>query len=365
MHPRRSSIILGSVALIGLTAALCPAVAQGPGQVPSPVRYTEALNHAIRGAVHLPGSVESRTSSVVAAEAAGQVVAVDADEGDRVNRGTSLVRLRTINYELQLQAAQGQLKEAQARLQLAESKLRRARELFDDEVISEDELDDAFSEFTAWQGRVDASKATIAELEVYLKRCVVRAPFDGVVVAKLTDVGQWMDIGGDVVEMVAVNRLDVRVEVPERYYRQLDADVEAAVTFEALPGLEVAGELHRVIPRADPKARTFPIKIRIPNPEGRIGVGMLARVSLPLGAVHDAVLVPKDAVVRQGPQEIVYRIKEDQTVEPVPVVPGQGVGVWIEVQGPLAAGDRVVTRGNERIVPGMAVAGEAQEYEQP
>jgi RND family efflux transporter MFP subunit len=365
MHSSKSSFILGSTILIGLTVASCPTVAQGPGQGPSPVRYTAALNHAIRGAVHLPGSVESRTASVVAAEAAGLVVAMDVDEGDRVNSGKSLVRLRTINYELQLQAAQGQLKEAQARLRLAESKLRRARELFEDEVISEDQLDDAFFEFTAWQGRVDASQATIAELEVYLKRCVVRAPFDGVVVAKLTDVGQWMDAGGDVVEMVAVDRLDVRVEVPERYYRQLDTNVAAAVTFEALPELEVAGELHRVIPRADPQARTFPIKIRIPNPDRKIGVGMLARVSLPVGAIYDAVLVPKDAIVRQGPQEIVYRIKEDQTVEPVPVVPGQGVGVWIEVQGPLAPGDRVVTRGNERVFPGMPVAGEAQEYPQP
>ena len=68
------------------------------------------------------------------------------------------------------------------------------------------QLDDAFFEFTAWQGRVDASQATIAELEVFLERCVVRAPFDGAVVRKLTDVGQWIDAGGDVVEMVAVNR---------------------------------------------------------------------------------------------------------------------------------------------------------------
>ena len=365
MQRRKSSAILGNVILIALTGALSPARAQGPGQGPSPVRYTAAVNHAIRGAVHLPGSVESRTASVVAAEVAALVVGMDVDEGDRVKQGQPLVRLRTINYELQLDAAEGQLKEALARLKLAESKLRRARELFDDEVISEDELDDAFSEFTAWQGRVDADRATIAELEVSLERCVVRAPFDGVVVRKLTDVGQWMSEGGAVVEMVAVNRLDVRVEVPERYYHQLDSQVEAAVSFEALPGLEVTGTLHRVIPRADPQARTFPIKVRIPNPDGQIGVGMLARVSLPVGATYDAVLVPKDAIVRQGPQEIVYRIKEDQTVEPVPVTVGQGVGVWVAVQGPLAAGERVVTRGNERIFPGMPVAGEPQEYEQP
>ena len=92
---------------------------------------------------------------------------------------------------------------------------------------------------------------------------------------------------------------------------------------------------------------------------------MLARVALPMGALFDALLVPKDAIVRQGPQEMVYRIKEDDTVEPVTVTSGQGIGVWIAVQGELAPGDRVVTRGNERIFPGMPVAGEPQEYPQP
>jgi RND family efflux transporter MFP subunit len=361
MQSRLTVIVPGVALLVGATCA----AAQGPGQGPSPVRYTEVLNHSIRGAVQLPGSAESRTTSVVAAEVAALVVSLEVDEGDRVKQGQPLARLRTINYELQLDAAEGQLKEAEARLQLAESKLRRARELFEEEVISEDERDDAFSEFTAWQGNVDANRARIAELNVSLERCVVRAPFDGVVVRKLTDVGQWMAAGGDVVEMVAVDRLDVRVEVPERYYSQLHPEVEATVSFEALPGLEVTGPVDRIVPRADPQARTFPVKVRIPNPEGRIGVGMLARVSLPVGQVYDAVLVPKDAIVRQGPQEIVYRIKDDQTVEPVPVTGGQGVGVWIEVQGPLAAGDRIVTRGNERIFPGMPVNGTPQEYELP
>ena len=83
------------------------------------------------------------------------------------------------------------------------------------------------------------------------------------------------------------------------------------------------------------------------------------------GERYEALLVPKDAVVRVGPQEQVFRIKDDGTVEPIPVQIGQGVGEWLVVAGPLAGGDRVVTRGNERLQPGQAVRGEPLEYPVP
>lgn len=354
--------LLGLLFLAGTLGVVAPGSAQPPA---TPVRFTEVINHEVSAAVRLPGSVESRTASVVASEAEGLVIAIDVEEGDVVREGRPLARLRTISYELQLRAAQGELKEAEARLALADSKLRRARELFEEEIISQEELDDAFSEFTAWQGRVDETTARIDALKVAINRCTIRAPFTGAVVAKLTDVGQWMAVGGEAFEMVALDRLDVRVEVPERYYRQINSRVVASVSFEALPGMEVEGRVQAVIPRADLQARTFPIKIRIANPDRRIGVGMLARVSLPVGDRVDAILVPKDAVVRQGPQEIVYRIKEDRTVEPVPVTSGQGMGSWVAIDGPLAAGERVVTRGNERLFPGQPVQGELLEYALP
>lgn len=362
MQSKKMVFPLLAALLALLAAAVPPAAAQPPA---SPVRYTEAVNRTVHRSIRLPGTVESRLSSVVAAEVGALVVAMEVEEGDTVKQDQPLVRLRTVSYDLQLRAAEGQLKEAQARLELADSKLKRARELFGDEVISQDQMDDAFSEFTAWQGRVDQYTAQIDSFKVALNRCVVRAPFAGVVTRKLTDLGQWMNTGGPVVEMVALDRLEIRVEVPERYYDQLGRDVEAGVTFEALPGFGTTGKVQRVIPRADPKARTFPIKVRVSNRERRIGVGMLAQVSLPVGAAYDAVLVPKDAVIRQGGQEMVYRIKDDQTVEPVPVTGGQGLGEWIEVQGPLGAGERIVTRGNERLFPGMPVQGEPLEYSLP
>jgi RND family efflux transporter MFP subunit len=348
----------------GLAWAVAPAAAQGPADAAS-VRFTEAMEREVRRSVHLPGTVESRTSSLVAAEVAGLVERLAAREGDAVRRGDALAVLRRTNLALRLKQARGESKEAGARLDLARSNFERNRDLLESGVISEREYDDAYSELTAWQGRVDALDAEIEWIETDLERCVIRAPFDGEVVEKRTEVGQWIDVGDPVADLVALDQIEVRVEVAERYYPELRQGTRATVSFESIPGLSIEGEVSAVISRADAQARTFPIKLRIPNQDGRIGVGMLARVDLPLGEPRRATLVPKDAIVAQGPHQVVYRINDDDTVEPVGVAPGRGLGSWIVVEGPLAPGARVVTRGNERIRPGQAVAGSLLEYPLP
>jgi multidrug efflux pump subunit AcrA (membrane-fusion protein) len=92
---------------------------------------------------------------------------------------------------------------------------------------------------------------------------------------------------------------------------------------------------------------------------------MLANVDLPIGISYRALIVPKDAVVRQGPMVTVFRIDNGDTVQPLPVETGQGFGSWVVVDGALEAGDRVVTRGNERLQPGQPVNGESLEYPLP
>lgn len=356
-----NSILSTCLALVFLTAVGGTSLAQPVGTV----RYTEAVRHAVRRTVQLPGSVVSRKEGVVASEAAGLVVEMAVQPGDRVQTGDVLVRLRERYYRLQLAAAEARLREAEARRALAESNLRRAKELFDDEVISQGELDDASSEFTAWAARIDQTNAEIDQIKDSIERSQVQAPYDGVVVAKRTELGQWIELGAPVVELVALNELQVRVEVPERYFDSLKRGGKIDVGFEALGGQTIVGDVESIVPRADPQSRTFPVKIAIRDPAGRVGVGMLATVALPVGDVFDATLVPKDSVLRQGDQTSVFRINGDETVESVPVKTGQGVGGWIVVNGPVEPGQRVVTRGNERLRPGQAVHAERMEYTLP
>lgn len=349
-----------------LVLAAVSAWAQGgQGRLPSPVRYTEAREYNLKPAITLPGSVESRVASVVAAEVPGLVMELVAREGDRVKRGEALARLRTTPLEIRLQTAEAQLKEAESRMKLAERNLERARDLFESKVFSQQQLDNAYFEFTAWQGRVESLHATIAGFKLDIERCTIRAPFDGVVVRERTEVGEWMGEGDPVVEMVSLDELEVRVEVPEGYFRLLNQNAPATVRFESLPGVEVSGRIGAIIPQADPVARTFPIKVRVPNPQQRIGVGMLAQVSFTGGNSYRATVVPKDAVIRRGPRQFVYLMNGDNTVSMVTVQTGGAVGSWVAIEGSIQPGQKVVTRGNERLQPGQVVQGTPLEYRLP
>lgn len=368
MSPR-STIRIRPSRLSALLAALCAlgagtAAAQGPGE-PSPVGYTEAREAMLRPRFTLTGSVEARSASVVASEVSGLVVELAAREGDVVRRGQKLVQLRRRHLELERQRVEADLGEAKARLALAESNLERSRDLFDEQVVSRSALDDAISENAAWRGRVESLQAQLARVEDDLAQSAVTAPFPGVVVRELTQVGEWLSVGGEVAELLSLDDLEVVLEVPERSFASLEVGAPAEVTFEALPGVEVEGRIGAVIPRADPRTRTFPVKVRFGNPGRRVGVGMLARVSLPVGEPARSTVVPKDAVAELGEGSAVYVIGDDSTVRRVPVETGNATGVWIAVGGEIAPGDRVVTRGNERLRPGQPVRGEKVEYELP
>lgn len=350
-------------AWIALTVVAIASQAQGPPA--TPVKFTEVQRHDVRRTVALTGSVESRRDSVVASEVEGLVQALLARDGDRVEKGQPLVRLRRQNLQLRLQAVEGQIKEARARESLALTSLERSQGLFDERIISQQQLDDAASEYEAWQGRVAQLEAEEARLQDDLDRATVRAPFTGIVVAERVAEGEWIGEGGAVIEMIDYTDLEVTIDVPERSYGGLQTGANARVLISSLGNLEVDGVVRAIVPRADARARTFPVKIAIDNQEGTIAVGMLAQVFLPVGEPFTAIIVPKDAVVEQGNQKFVYRIQDDQTAERVNVVPGPAAGVWVVVGDALQVGDRVITRGNERVFPGQPVEPERLEYELP
>ncbi len=363
-QPVRRRRRLSDLVIAGIASAIAlPVSAQGPP--PSPVRYTEAREHDVQLTITLPGSVESPTVSVVASELSGLVVKLHVREGDRVKQGAPIAQLRMKSLELRRKVSTAQLKEAKARLKLAELGLERARELFESKVTSQQQMDDAFFEFTAWEGRVEQLHAAIAEIDYDIERCTTRAPFDGVVIAEHAELGEWIEIGGPIIELVSLDHLEVRVEVPERYFHSLRRGIEARVSFESLGGASFDGMVDTIIPRADPQARSFPMKIALQGTNGTIGVGMLAQVTMTAGETHLATIVPKDAIVGDGPNQHVFLIDGNATIKQVPVETGEGAGDWIVVRGEIKAGQKIVTRGNERLFPGQPVEGTPLEYELP
>ena len=208
-------------------------------------------------------------------------------------------------------------------------------------------------------------EADLARLEDDLARTTIRAPFAGVVIAEHVAPGEWLGAGGAVADLVDVTTLELGLEVPGQYFSGLAIGERVHVVFDALAGREVTGVVRALIPSADSRARTFPVKVDIPNADRAIAVGMLGRAQISIGQSRPVVAVPKDALVTQGQRQSVFVIDDEGRAQAVVVTTGDSVDGWIAVTGGIEAGDRIIVRGNERLQPGSKVAGEAIEYEAP
>ena len=334
------------------------------GQQAAPVRYTEAIRQPVKQLVQLPGYLEAPNVSVLAGEVEGLVTELKAREGDRVTRGQPLVVLRTTALALRLQAAEARLQEAEARRNLAETSLERSRGLVERNAISRQQLDEARYELDAWQGRMETLRAEAASIRHDVERSTIRAPFDGVIIARYTEVGQWSDVGARLLELLSTDTQEVHVDVPGKYFSELNTGAAVAVTFDSVPGREYAAHIRAVIPRADPAARTFPVKLRLVEAHAEIGAGMIARAAFQLGDPSPGTLVPKDALVRQGNNTVVFLVNEG-SASSVPVTVGAAMDLWAVVNGAVSPGDKVITRGNERLFPGQPVQAEPVAYPLP
>ena len=347
-----------------IAVALAGGEVRAQGMPPANVRFTLAQEHSVRRDIRLPGTVDASTISVVASEVAGLVEALPAREGTSVRKGDVIARLRTDNRLLLLQAAEAEAAEANAHREMAQRELTRAKDLFDQQIYSQQQLDAAVFELDARQGKLDQLKATTARLKDEIDRSAIRAPFNGIVVREHTEVGQWAAIGGAIVELQGIDQLEVLVEVPDRTFASIRRGTKATIEIDGVPG-SVQGEVFAVVPRASAQARTFPVKVRLTNKGGRVAPGMLASVLFPVGEAYRATIVPKDAVVMQGSRRSVFVIGDDNTANAVPVEMGAAVGEWVAVEGQVAPGAKVITRGNERLAPGQRVVGQPLEYKAP
>lgn len=312
----------------------------------------------VRPPLTLVGTSEPRRLADVAAQTEGLVEALDARKGDTVSRGDVLVRLRTLPVRLQLQETRARLAETEARIGKSRGDLRRARQLFEQKFISEEELEARRTDLSALEKQAEQFQASVRIMEDRLARMTVRAPFSGQVVEEKTEIGQWLDEGDPVVQLADLDAVHVMVQVPERHISEIGRGTPAEVTFEALPGRSFPGEVSAVVPQADPASRTFPVEIAIDNPQGKILAGMLARATFHLGTPQTVLMIPKDALIPQ-PQGggRIFKVTEGQAKQvSVDILGAYGDRYAVKgVDGNLAPGDRVVVRGNERLRSGQPV----------
>lgn len=320
----------------------------------SVVKVALIKKQEIHRSVTLVGTVEPWKRSVVASEIAGRVVDYPVEEGDAVKQDQILARLNTETLQIQLDSAKASRQEAYVRYRQAQKDLQRVTILEQKELVTKKEYDDAVAEVDASRQRLRQLEAEIRGVQDQLDKSTIRAPFAGWVTMEQTEVGQWLGAGSPVVEMVDLSRIQVEVPLPERYVGDLGINDKVTAVFDGLPGFETEGHVVSIVVQADRSARTFPVKVEIPNPELKIKSGMVARLTLHIGRPYPGLVVPKDALVLRGSKQYIFVVQDGKSIQ-IPVTPNVYTDGLVEIKGDVHEGMQVVVEGNERLLPDRPV----------
>jgi len=339
----RPTIVLATLGLL----STAPALAQWGGA--SPVEVGEARITSMAPTMQVAGTVISRDDAVLSAEVEGRLVEV-AEVGTRVVPGDVIARIEDTQFVLRAQELAAEVRRAEARLDFLEAELTRVQRLAESNLAAVSLIDQTLSERDVAAGDLAMVRSRLAQLEDQLSRTRITAPFDGVVVERRAQAGERLAVGAAVVRLVNPERLEVVARAPLNYYRYVRPGDELAVT----TGFDeaVVAPVRTVVSVGGENQHVFELRLDVRDP---LPVGQTVRVTVPTANVRDVLAVPRDALVLRGDGIAVFIIDEDNMARRIRVTTGIGEGEWIEVQGPIQAGDRVVVRGNERLRAGQQV----------
>lgn len=350
----RYFLIPAAIFLISGSASLAGDKDKSKGPPPVPVRVAVVEKKMVSDQISLVGTAEAIARSIVAAEVSGVVEHFPVKEGDFVKKGKLLVRLRSTDLKLRLKGAVAAREKIRANLEYAEKELNRAIRLKDADSIAARKYDETLYNHLALSQEFLRSEAEIERLEYEIKQKRVVAPFSGFVAQEHTQVGEWIKDGGPVVTLIDLEQVRITVDVPERYAVMLIPQGKVKVMVKSISKDLLAGRIYALLPQANPDSRTFPVRINLANPEFKIKSGMEAMVTFNLAASKNALLMPKDAIVTQGNNKLVFFVADGRAMPVNVKVLGYYDGN-VAVEGNLTPGTQVVIRGNERLRPGQAV----------
>ena len=329
------------------------------------------------------GYVTPRRRATVASKITGRVTGVFFDEGMHVPQGFVLATLDDSDVRRALDSAkadrdtaQASIADLQVQLKYSEIELHRAQELQASGVQTQEALDTARTNVDSLKAKIDLAKqqvigavARIAEAQQAVDNCVIRAPFDGIIVSKDAQVGEMVSpisAGGGftrtgIATIVDMNSNEIEVDVNEAYIARVLPDQPVTAILDAYPDWQIPSKVRTVIPTADRQKATVKVRISFLKLDPRILPDMGVKVAFlgdepeqKSGAASSTVIIPQSAVHDQNGSKTVFLVKEDH-VERRAVSLGVVQGTDQQVLAGLVAGDSVVVKGPADLHDGQAV----------
>jgi multidrug efflux system membrane fusion protein len=371
LKSRKTGITATAFILLGLGVSLWVGLSfwtqdvgrpQNPAkQEKVPVVIGTATQKTVPVQLHAIGNVEGYASVAIKARVDGELTGVHFQEGQEVKKGDLLFTIDPRPYEVALKEAKAQLEKDTILAQKAEKDLLRYQALVDSGTISQEQYDQVYSNAKALKASVEVDNARIEQAKLALNYCFIRSPITGRTGNLEVDQGNQIEANDDqaMVQILQIEPVYVSFAVPEknlaaikRYMATERLEVEVSLPQEER--LVEKGFLSFLDNEVDKKTGTIRLKATFTNKNGQLWPGQFVDVALTVATMPDAVVVPSQAIQTGQQGQYAFVVKPDLTVEARPLVVKMTLNDEAVVEG-LVDGERVVTEGQLRLVPGAHV----------
>jgi RND family efflux transporter MFP subunit len=307
----------------------------------------------------LPGQTSAFTDTPIYARTNGYLKRWTHDIGAHVQQGELLAQIETPELDQQLRQARADLTTAQANSRLAGITAQRTANLLKSQSVSTQERDNAAAANNADQAIVSSRQAEVGRLEELQGYESVYAPFDGVITARNTDIGNLINAGAgtpttELFHMTATKTLRIYVAVPETYFPAMHVGATPTVTLEEYPGEVFHGTLVRTNNAINPASRTLLVEVDVDNADGKLLPGAYVFVHLTLPGQTQALTIPSNALLFRS-EGLRVAVVRDGKAELMPIKIGRDYGDRVEVLSGLKATDQVIVNPSDSLIGGTAV----------
>jgi RND family efflux transporter MFP subunit len=325
-----------------------------------PVSVVSPKRTAPADEIILPGNVQPFITSPIYARTNGYLKKWYFDIGAHVKKGQLLAVIETPEVDQQLEQSRSNLLTAQANLELASITKTRYQGLLKSNAVSQQDVDNAVGTYNANAAIVEADKAAVQQYSALVSFEKVYAPFDGVITARNTDIGDLINSGSssnvktDLFHIAQPGTLRVYVNVPEEYSRGIKVGMTADLSLAEFPDRKFQGKVVRTADAINVTTRTLLIEIDVDNPTGTLLPGSYAEVHLAIPAQASTFLIPVNTLLFRTEGLRVGIVRDGKAVL-TGVTPGHDFGNDIEIVSGLKADDQVIINPPDSIVSGQQV----------
>ncbi len=318
----------------------------------APVELREVEHH-----IEASGQLVAQYEAQIAAEVPGRITEILLLEGDQADAGAVVLEIDPERRKLEVEDARARLLEADAALFEQKREENRIRELRSKQVASQAQLDRVETEIKLAHARLAAARSHLGIAERALRDASVSAPFAGLIATRSVSVGEFVNVGQGLFELVALDPLEVEFSVAEKDSSRVALNSEIAVRVAPFPDQSFRAVVTLVSPTIDVRTRTLRLKAILPNPDRHLRPGLFARVDLGVDRRSDVPMIPEEAILYRSDEEVVFLLADGNRVERRIIETGVHLDGAVEIVEGLEGGELVVTRGHQDLIDGALVAG--------